>query len=86
MTETVDITLPVTAEAAARLAAEPALRERVIATVNRMLRPEDPDPLFEAIRQMKAAAHARGLTDEILDEELAAWNAERRDRDASREA
>jgi hypothetical protein len=35
------------------------------------------DPLIRAIAGLKAQAHAAGLTDEIIDEELAAYNAER---------
>jgi hypothetical protein len=47
--------------------------------VSRMLRrPASTERLADAIARMKADAHARGLTDEIVDAELAAYNAERR--------
>jgi len=38
--------------------------------------------LFDAIDALKAEAHRRGLTDDIVDAELAAYNAERRERNA----
>lgn len=79
MVQTVDISIPVSPEAAARMN-EPGMRERVSAAVNRVLAERGPDRLFEIIEKLKATAHARGLTDSVLDEELAAWNAERRDR------
>ena len=46
--------------------------------VSRMLQPASTERLMDAIARLKADAHARGLTDEIIDEELAAYNAERR--------
>ncbi len=55
-------------------------RERVGRAVSAMLRAEGNARLFEAIRALQAEAHANGLTHEIVDAELAAWNAENRDR------
>ena len=48
--------------------------------VSDMLRPSDPetDPLAALIAAVKAEARASGLTDEDIDAELAAYNAERR--------
>lgn len=57
----------------------PATRARVERLVARMVRPASPERLFDAIQALKAEAHRNGLTDEIVDEELAAYNAERRD-------
>lgn len=48
--------------------------------VSRMLEPASVDRLFEVIDAMKSEAHRRGLTDEILDAELEAYNTERRER------
>ncbi|HEY3624351.1 MAG TPA: hypothetical protein VGL12_18510 [Roseiarcus sp.] len=46
-----------------------------------MLRPRSgPSPLAEAIAELKAEARAAGLTDTEIDAELAAYNAERRNR------
>lgn len=75
-------TIPVTFQLDPDIASaldDPATRARVERLVSRMVRPANPDRLFEAIRALKADAHAKGLTDEIIDEELAAYNAERRD-------
>lgn len=80
MTETVDVTLPVEPDAAAALN-DATTRALVGQVVSRMLRPTSVERLAEAIAALKAEAHARGLTDEIIDEELAAYNAERRERD-----
>jgi hypothetical protein len=80
MDRTVDVTIPVEPEAAAALA-DARNREAVGRLVSRVLRPRSgPSPLAEAIAEMKAAARAAGLTDADIDAELAAYNAERRDR------
>jgi len=79
MTETVDIVIPVEPQVAARLA-DPAVLAQAAALVNRTFRPASVERLFEAIAALKAEDHANGLTDEIIDEELAAYNAERRTR------
>jgi len=78
MNDTVEVSIPVEAEVAPALA---DARTREI--VGRMLRPASADRLLEAITRLKADAHARGLTDEIIDEELAAYNAERRGPDST---
>ena len=75
---TVDVPIPVEVGVAPALADE-ATRARVGRLVSRMLRPPSVEGLGAAIAALKAEAHRRGLTDEAIDEELAAYNAERRD-------
>jgi hypothetical protein len=78
MNDTVDVTIPVEPEAAAALA-DARNREAVGRLVSRVLRPRSgPNPLAEAIAEMKADVRAAGLSDADIDEELAAYNAERR--------
>lgn len=78
MEGTIDVTIPVEAEIAATLS-DPERREAAGRLLSRMLRPGlGRDPLVEAIAELKAQAHAAGLTDEAIDEELAAYNSERR--------
>ena len=80
MNNTVDVAIPVEPEAAAVLA-DPRNRAAVGRLVSRVLRPRSgPSPLAQAIAEMKADARAAGLTDADIDAELAAYNAERRDR------
>jgi hypothetical protein len=80
MNETVDVTIPVDPAAAATLA-DARNREAVGRLVSRVLHPRTgPGPLAQAIAKMKQAARAAGLTDADIDAELAAYNAERRDR------
>ena len=76
-TYTVDVAIPVDAAVADQLedSAKRALAGRL---VSRMLQPASVERLFEVIDALKAEAHRRGLTDEILDAELATYNAERR--------
>ncbi len=73
------VTLPVTAEAA-ELLRDTERARRMGRLVSDMLRPSDPetDPLAALIAAVKAEARASGLTDEDIDAELAAYNAERR--------
>jgi hypothetical protein len=79
MDRTVDMTIPVEPEAAAL--ADARNREAVGRLVSRVLRPRfGPSPLAEAIAELKAEARAAGLTDTEIDAELAAYNAERRNR------
>ena len=78
MPETVDVTIPVEPDAAPALA-DARTRESVGRLVSRVLRPR---ALARAIAELKADARAAGLTDKAVDEELAAYNAERRDRAA----
>jgi len=75
---TVDIVIPVEAEAAAALA-DGRTRAAIGRLVSRVLRPQAGlSALAVAIADMKAEARASDLTDAIIDEELAAYNAERR--------
>jgi len=78
MPGTVPVTIDVEPDIAAALN-DPAVRARVGRMVSRMLQPRNVESLFTAIAALKEEAHRRGLTDEIVDEELAAYNAERRD-------
>jgi hypothetical protein len=83
MDKTVDVTIPVEPEAAATLA-DARNREAVGRLVSRVLRPASgPTPLAQAIADMKADARAAGLNDVDIDTELAAYNAERRERGAA---
>ncbi|MBV9758610.1 MAG: hypothetical protein JO047_16310 [Alphaproteobacteria bacterium] len=78
MPPTVDVVIPVDREVAESLA-DPRSREAVGRIVSRMLRPPvGADPLLSVMQRLKDAAQAQGLTDEIVDGELAAYNAERR--------
>ena len=80
MDRTVDVIIPVEPEAAASLA-DARNREAVGRLVSRVLRPRaGPSPLAEAIAKLKAEATAADLSDADIDAELAAYNAERRDR------
>ncbi len=80
MDKTVDVTIPVEPEAAAALA-DARNRDAVGRLVSRVLRPRSgPSPLARAIAELKAEVTAAGLTDVEIDAELAAYNAERRDR------
>lgn len=80
MDRTVDVIIPVEPEAAAALA-DARNREAVGRLVSRVLRRRSgPSPLAEAIAELKGEARAAGLTDADIEAELAAYNAERRDR------
>ena len=80
MGKTVDVTFPVEPEVAAALV-DPRNRAAVGRLVSRVLRPRSgPSPLADAIAELKAEARAAGLIDAEIDAELAAYNAERRDR------
>jgi hypothetical protein len=76
-TRTVPVTFQLDPETATALN-DPATRARVEHLVARMVRPASTQRLFDAIRAAKEEAHRNGLTDEIIDEELATYNAERR--------
>jgi hypothetical protein len=79
MDRTVDVTIPVAAEAAAALA-DARNREEMDRLVSRVPRPRPgPSPLARAIAELKAEARAAGLSDMDIDAELAADNAGRRD-------
>lgn len=77
-TRTVDVPIPVEATVASALddAATRAIAGRL---VSRMLQPARAERLFQVMDAISAEAERRGLTDEILEAELAAYNAERRD-------
>ncbi len=77
-THTVDVLIPVDASVAGALQDE---NKRALAgrLVSRMLRPATVERLFDLMDEIGDEARRRGLTDEILAEELAAYNAERRD-------
>lgn len=80
MDNTVDVTIPVEPEAAAALA-DPRNREAMGKLVSRVLHPRSgPSSLAQIIAEIKADARAAGLTDDDIDAELAAYNAEGRDR------
>jgi hypothetical protein len=80
MGKTVDVTIPVEPDVAAALA-DVRNREAVGRLIGRVLRrPAGPAPLARAIAQLKADARAAGLGDADIDAELAAYNAERRNR------
>jgi hypothetical protein len=76
-------TIPVTIDlepAAAAVLGNDARRAWVGRIVSRMLQPASIERLFEVMDAISAEAEQRGLTEEILEAELAAYNAERRDR------
>jgi hypothetical protein len=79
MAETVMVEIPLTPEAAEALG-DPERRERIGKLISRMLRPRSPgdDPLAAIFASIKSATRADGLTDEEIEAELAAYNAERR--------
>jgi hypothetical protein len=80
MDSTVDVTIPVEIRAASELR-DARTRETIGQLVSRLLQrqqQENVEKLFAAIEQMSADAEAKGLTDEVLEEELAGYNAERR--------
>ncbi|MBV9735977.1 MAG: hypothetical protein JO209_08710 [Acidisphaera sp.] len=79
MPDTVPVTIEVEPDAAAALGDE-ARRARVGRLVSRMLRPASTDHLFAVMKAIAAEAQRRGFTEEMLEEELAAYNAERRER------
>jgi len=86
MDKTGDVTIPVEPEVAADLA-DARNRAAVGRLVSRVLRPRSgPSALAQAIAELKAEARGAGLTDADIDAELAAYNAERRDRTPSIDA
>jgi len=78
MPDTIPVTLEVEPAAAAALD-DPATRARIGRLVSRVLQPTGVECLIAAMDEFAAEAERRGLTEEILEEELAAYNAERRD-------
>jgi len=78
MDNTVDVMVPVDAEAAKALES-PARREAVGRYLSSRLKDgRARDVLAEAIAEAKREARAQGLTDEEIDAELNEWRAERR--------
>jgi hypothetical protein len=79
MAGSVLVQIPVSPEAAAALK-DDARREKMGKLVSDLLRPASPadDPLAGLIARIKADARRDGLTDQEIDAELAAYNAERR--------
>jgi hypothetical protein len=78
MDTTVDVTLPVDAEAAKALDS-PARRAAAGRYLSGLLKGRRvPSALAEAIADAKREARASGLTDEDIDAELEAWRAERK--------
>jgi len=79
MADAVMVEIPLTPEAAEALG-DPERRERIGRLVSSILRPQSPgdDPLAGIFASIKRAARDDGLTDEEIEAELAAYNAERR--------
>ena len=75
---TVPVTLELDPETAAALE-DPATRARVERLIRRTVKPASIERLFEVMDAISVEAGRRGLTDEILESELEAYNAERRD-------
>jgi hypothetical protein len=78
MTRIVRIEIPVDEAAAAALqdAGRRARVGRLVSQIARLY--EGPDPLAAVLEKTAQVAQASGLTDEDIDAELAAYNAERR--------
>ena len=78
MNDTVDVMIPVDAEAAKALES-PARREAVGRYLSGLLKGgRARDVLAEAIAEAKREARAHGLTDKEIDAELDEWRAARR--------
>jgi hypothetical protein len=79
MDDVVMVPIPVSPEAAEALSDEER-RRKIGKLVSDLLRPTSPetDPLAALIAEIKREARADGLTDQEIDAELAAYNAERR--------
>jgi hypothetical protein len=73
------VEIPVSREVAAALS-DPRKRSRVGKLVTDLVKPQadEDDPLFALFADIKREVQADGLTDEEIDAELAAYNAERR--------
>jgi len=80
MNDTIEVSIPVDAEAAAALS-DARNRRAVGKLISRVLHPTSgASPLARAIADLQAEVKAAGLTDADIDAELAAFNAECRDR------
>ena len=79
MSTAIRIEIPVTEETARRLGGDARRAEAVGRLVDRMVRPtQEDDPLAALLEAAARAAQAAGLTEEEIEAELAAYNAERR--------
>lgn len=76
MPDTVPVTLDLDPETAAALD-DTSTRARILRLIRRTARPGGPERLFAAMDALSADARRRGLTDELLEHELAACKAER---------
>nr|WP_294551440.1 hypothetical protein [uncultured Rhodopila sp.] len=77
MNQTSKIEIPVTPATAAALSDARRL-EAVGRLVDRLVRPGADDPLIALLERTAAEAQEAGLTEDMINEELAAYNAERR--------
>ena len=74
---TVMVEIPVDEETAAALA-DPHRRQAIGEVVKLMVKPRaGADPLAAMLETTRREATETGLTDEVIDDELAAWKAER---------
>lgn len=81
MVDTVTVEVSISIDASAALALKDTRTRAAIGRlVSRVLQPNaGPSALALAIADLKADARAAGLTDAMIDDELATYNAERRD-------
>ncbi len=78
--DTIDVAIPVEAAVTALLRRDEERRRMAGRTVSWILsREADVERLFAAMDRLAIEAERRGLTDEILEAELAAYNTEKRD-------
>ena len=78
MDQTIEVPIPLDAETAKTLDS-PARREALGRYLNGLMRTGRlRDALAEAIGEAKREARASGLTDDVVDAELAAWRADRK--------
>lgn len=77
MNQTSKIEIPVT-PATARALSDARRLEAVGRLVDRLVRPGADDPLIALLERTAADATMAGLTEDMINEELAAYNAERR--------
>lgn len=79
MNEVGMVPIPLSAEAAAGLRADPATHPMMGGLADDVLRGSaQADPLLAMMEAVGRKAQAAGLTEADVDAELAAWNAERR--------
>jgi hypothetical protein len=74
-----DIAIPLDDSAARALQADPIKRQALGRLISHWLQPEgQADRLLDAMDRLSTNAEARGLTEDIVNEELAEYNRERR--------